>query len=120
MGVVCDCNLNTSRPIVFKKQEIAIDITNNNTEIENKISEFTKLKLYFQSNENNKLSTQRSKKETQYDLIIRRLLEEDQPKKKHPRRKLTINPSTNKQIFPAIEVNSVGRKNSLNLLLSNS
>ena len=31
MGVVCDCNLNTSRPIVFKKQEIAIDITNNNT-----------------------------------------------------------------------------------------
>ena len=90
MGVVCDCNLNTSRPIVFKKQEIAIDITNNNTEIENKISEFTKLKLYFQSNENNKLSTQRSKKETQYDLIIRRLLEEDQPKKKHPRRKLTI------------------------------
>ena len=49
MGVVCDCNLNTSRPIVFKKQEIAIDITNNNTEIENKISEFTKLKLYFQA-----------------------------------------------------------------------
>lgn len=32
-----------------------------------------------------------------------------------PIKKLTITESTNKQIFPAIDVNSVGRKNSLNL-----
>ena len=83
MGAVCYCNFSS-----LKRQEITLDI--NKLPIETKISNFTKLKLYFQSNENNKISTQRSKKETQYDLIIRRLLEEDQPKKKHPRRKITI------------------------------
>ena len=40
--------------------------------------------------DNNKLSTQRSKKETLYDLIIRRLLEQNEPKKNHPKRKITI------------------------------
>ena len=37
-----------------------------------------------------------------------------------PIKKLTSNPSANKQMFPAMEVNKVGKKNSLNLLLNNS
>ena len=87
MGVICNCNIDF---IPLLKKEVSIDI-NNNKQIENETNEFTKLKLYFQSNEdNNKLSTQRSKKETLYDLIIRRLLEQNEPKKNHPKRKITI------------------------------
>ena len=37
-----------------------------------------------------------------------------------PSKKLTIKPSTKRQMFPAMEVNNVGRKNSANLLLNNS
>ena len=82
MGVICNCNIDF---IQLLKKEVSIDI-NNNKQIENETNEFTKLKLYFQSNEdNNKLSTQRSKKETLYDLIIRRLLEQNEPKKNHPK-----------------------------------
>jgi len=88
MGAACNCNFSITKP--SKRQEILIDINKNEHIMESKISDFAKLKLYFQSNENNKLSTQRSKKETQYDLIIRRLLEEDHPKRLHPRRKITI------------------------------
>ena len=86
MGVICNCNIGL---IPNHKKEVSIDI-NINKPIEDETNEFTKLKLYFQSNEDNKLSTQRSKKETLYDLIIRRLLEQNEPKKNHPKRKITI------------------------------